>query len=83
MICYLTQTLADSSYEKLPIFLQYVKPVQASEKYLALRSHGNSTKSNVPFTSILPSVLETIRVCLLTVTERLICLFSPMRNMKL
>ena len=63
MICYSTQILDDSTCEQLPIFLQYIKTTRSTEQKLTLRPHGNSTKSNAPFTSTVPSVLGDIRVC--------------------
>ena len=63
MISYSTQAVADSSHEKLPMFLQYVRTRQLSEEKLVLPPHGNSKKSHIPFTSTLPSVLEKIKVC--------------------
>ncbi|CAF2963068.1 unnamed protein product, partial [Rotaria sp. Silwood2] len=63
MIAYASQTLAedDSNKLNLPIFLQYAICNYDNIESLRLKPHGNAKKSDRPFTSTLPFVLNQIK----------------------
>ena len=64
MIAYTSRTAAqdDSTTLKIPIFLQYVTSNHDKSENVRLKPHGNAKKSDRPFTSTLPSILNQIQV---------------------